>query len=168
MKKTRQGGFTLIELLIGLMLTAVLLQALVPLLFTSFLSWENSVSRMVIHQTARTSMEAMIRELRFASSISWPLPEQRASCIRFTKVDSAGKEQHLVFQQGSPSGINAKTLYRINQPGEPSPLTQNVVADLSFQFQPPRLVVISLTIADPQTNASDTVQTSVTCVNIPD
>jgi prepilin-type N-terminal cleavage/methylation domain-containing protein len=168
MKKSARGGFTLVEVLIGLMLTALLLQALFPMLVTSFLSWQTSVSRMVTHQTARTAMEAMIRELRFASSIAVPLPGQRSSGIRFTKIDSAGNPQTLIFQQGSSSGMNTRTLYRINPPGEATPLTQEVVSDLYFQFQPPRLVFVSLTLADPQTKVSDTVQTSITCVNMPD
>lgn len=168
MKISRRGGFTLAEVLIGLMLTALLMQALFSLLFTAVSSWETSVSRMVTHQTARMAMEAMTRDLRFASAIAAPLPEQPAPGIRFTKMDSAGKTQTLIFQQGQTSGKNGRTLYRISPPGEPAPLTQDVVSELVFQFQPPRLVVVSLTVTDPHTQVSDTVQTGITCVNMPD
>ena len=168
MKRTPQSGFTLVEVLIGLVLTALLMQAVFSLLFTAFLSWQTSVSRMVTHQTARLAMEAMTRDLRFASAIAAPLPEQRASGVRFTKLDSAGKTQTLIFQLGQSSGKNLQTLYRISPPGQPAPLTQNVVSGLVFEFQPPRLVVVSLTVTDPQTQVSDTVQTGITCINMPD
>ncbi len=168
MKKPLRGGFTLIEVLIGLMLTALLFQGLFLLLSTSLMSWQTSVARTVVHQSARMSMEAMTRELRFASSIASPLPGQEASSIRFTRVDSAGNPQTLIFQLGLSSGRNTQTLYRVHTPGQPAPLTQNVVSSLSFRFQPPRLITISLTQTDPQTKISDTVQTSIACLNIPD
>jgi prepilin-type N-terminal cleavage/methylation domain-containing protein len=168
MKRPARDGFTLVELLIGLMLTAILFQALLPLLSTSLLSWRNSVSRISTHQTARMAMESMTRELRFASAISAPLPDQRASRIRFLKPDDTGKIQTLIFQLGSSSGQNTQTLYRIHPPGQPNPLTENVISELSFQFQPPRLVVVSLTVTDSGTKVSDTIATSITCVNVPD
>ena len=168
MKRASRAGFTLVELLIGLMLTIILLQALFPLLITSFSSWRISVSRMVAHQTARTALEAMTRELHFASSVVLPLPGEGAAKIRFTRPDYAGKAQTIIFQRGTSSGGNEQTLYRINTSGEPVPLTQNVVSELSFQFQPPRLIAVRLTVSDWQTKVSDTVRTSVTCVNIPD
>lgn len=168
MNKSQHEGFILTEVLIGLALTALLLQALVPLLSTSFVSWRLSTARMEMHQTARMATEAMTRELRFASSVSWPLPEQPSTIVRFKKVDPSGHIQSLIFQQGSPSGINPHTLYRINSPGEPTPLTQNVVSELNFQFQPPRLIRISLTVTDAQTQVTDTVETWVSCLNLPD
>lgn len=38
MKRREQAGFSLVELLIGMMLTALILQAIPPLLSTSFMS----------------------------------------------------------------------------------------------------------------------------------
>jgi hypothetical protein len=97
-----------------------------------------------------------------------PLPEQHAADLHFTKIDSSGISQNLIFQQGSSPGKNVHTLYRINTRGEPSPITQNVVSELYFLFSPPRRVFVSLTVTDPITQVSDTVQTSITCVNVPD
>ena len=168
MKRPAQGGFTLVELLIGLVLTALLFQGLFLLLSTSFLSWQTALARMETHQTARTATEAMTRVLRLARSIAWPPPGQSATLVRFTKRDSAGQLQTLIFQQGSPSGLNGQTLYRINTSGQPGPLTQNVVTSLSFQYQAPRLILVSMTVTDSRTKISDTVQTAVTCLNIPD
>ena len=158
----------MVEVLIGLLLTAFLFHAVVLLLSTSLMSWNNSVSRTVTHQSARMSVEAMTRELRFATSIASPLPDQEASSIRFTQVDSEGKTQTLTFHQGLSSGKNAQTLYRTHLPGQPAPLTQNIVSAVSFRFQPPRLIIISLTLTDPQTQVADSVQTSIVCANIPD
>jgi type II secretory pathway pseudopilin PulG len=168
MKRARQGGFLLVELLIGLALTALLLQALFPLLFTSILSWNSSVARMSAHQSARMALEGMTRELRVATAVLSPLPGGRAAGIRFTLIDHNGKVQTLIFQRGLPSGGNAQTLYRINSPGQPTPLTEDVVSDIAFYFQPPRLVRISLTVTDAKTNSSDTVETGIICTNIPD
>ena len=168
MKRRPQGGFMLVEALVWLMLTALLLQAIFPMLAVSFLSWETSVAQMETHQTARMAMETMTRELRYASAISRPLPEQYAADLHFTKLDSSGILQNLIFKQGSSPGKNVHTLYRINTRGEPSPITQNVVSDLYFLFSPPRRVFVSLTVTDPKTQVSDTVQTSITCVNVPD
>ena len=79
MKRRPQGGFMLVEALVWLMLTALLLQAVFPMLAVSFLSWETSAAQMETHQTARMAMETMTRELRYASAISRPLPEQYAA-----------------------------------------------------------------------------------------
>ena len=168
MKGRPQGGFMLVEALVWLMLTALLLQAVFPMLAVSFLSWETSVAHMQTHQTARMAMETMTRELRYANSIVSPSGEQPANELNFTKIDSSGISQNLTFKQGSSPGKNMNTLYRINTRGEPSPITQNVVSDLYFQFIPPRLVFVSLTLTDQKTQVSDTVQTSITCVNVPD
>ena len=76
MKRRLQGGFSLVEMLIGLMLTALILQAIPPLLSTAFVSWRQSVARTATHQSGRMAMEAMTRELRLASQIVSPLPGQ--------------------------------------------------------------------------------------------
>ena len=125
MRRPAQGGFLLVEMLIGLMLTALLLQALFPLLHTSFLSWNVSVSRMVTHQTARTALAAMTRELRFASAVTSPSSGGSAAGIAFILRDANGKAQTLSFQRGLPAGGNSQTLYRITSPGQPVPLTEN-------------------------------------------
>ena len=168
MKRAGQGGFLLVELLIGLALTALLLQALFPLLYTSFLSWNTSVARMTAHQSARMALEGMTRELRMATAVLSPSPGGNAAGIQFTLLDNNGKTQTLIFQRGLSSGGNSQTLYRINSPGQPTPLTENVVSDIAFRFQAPRLVLISLTVTDTTTRLSDTVETGIVCTNIPD
>jgi len=70
MKRRRQAGFSLVELLIGLMLTALILQAIPPLLSTAFVSWRQSVARTATHQSARGGQptpltQDMVSELRF-------------------------------------------------------------------------------------------------------
>jgi prepilin-type N-terminal cleavage/methylation domain-containing protein len=168
MKKSGQGGFSLVELLVGLALTAVLFQALFSLLSTSLLSCRSSVSRTVVHQSARMAMEAMSRDLRFASSVSSPTDGKTASSIRFQRPGVGGKMETLTFQLGLPSGTYRQTIYRIIAPGQPTPLTQNAVSELRFAFHAPRLVGIVLTVTDPETGVVDTMETTVTCVNLSD
>lgn len=166
--RKRQSGFILIEVLVGLLLTALLMQALFPLLSMALLSWKASVARMEVHQAARMSTEAMMREIRFASAIFWPPLNQADSRIQFQKRDSAGALETLTFQQGSPSGLNQHTLYRIHYPGTPNPLTQNIVSELRFRHLPPRLIQISMTVTDTATQVSHTLETSIHCANLPD
>ncbi len=167
-RRRRQSGFILMDVLLGLLLTAILMQALFPLLSTALLSWQTSVARMEVHQVARMSTEAMTREIRFASGIALPLMNEADSRIKFQKPNSSGELETLIFCQGSPSGLNPHTLYRIHSPGTPNPLTQNVVSKLSFRYLPPRLILISMTVTDPATQVAETLETSVYCVNLPD
>lgn len=156
------------EVLVGIGLTALLLQALFPILATSLLAWKVSVARMTAHQTARMAMESMIRELSQASAISWPPPGQTSSSVRFQLRDSSDHTENLSFRLGTPSGLNAKTLYRVPGSGQPSPLTQNTVDDLQVRFESPRRLWISLTVTDPERRITATVETGVTCRNAPD
>jgi prepilin-type N-terminal cleavage/methylation domain-containing protein len=168
MKMRGQGGFSLVELLIGLALTALLLQALFPLLSTSLLSGRSSVARTVVHQSARMAVEAITRDLRLASSIASPTDGATAAGIRFQRPNAQGKLETLNFQLGLSSGNYPQTLYRAISPGQPTPLTQNVVSELSFTFHAPRLVEIVLTLTDPDTGVADTMEVTVTGANLPD
>ena len=168
MRRPRRAGFVLMEVLVGIGLTALLLQALFPILATSLLAWKVSVARMTAHQTARMAMESMIRELSQASAISWPPPGQTSSSVRFQLRDSSDHTENLSFRLGTPSGLNAKTLYRVPGSGQPSPLTQNTVDDLQVRFESPRRLWISLTVTDPERRVTATVETGVTCRNAPD
>ena len=168
MRRTRRSGFVLMEVLVGIGLTALLLQALFPMLATSLLAWKVSVARMTAHQTARMAMESMIRELNQASAITWPPPGQISSSVRFQLRESSDQTENLSFRLGTPSGLNAKTLYRVPGSGQPSPLTQNTVDDLQVRFESPRRLWISLTVTDPERRITATVETGVTCRNAPD
>ena len=163
-----QEGFSLLEMLIGLALTALMLQAMLPLLATSVLSWKAGVARTTVHQSARLTLEAMTRDLRFASIIAWPPPGQSDSRISFQKIENDGSTNTIIFQRGLSSGLNQKTLYRTNTPGQPTPLTQDVVSDLSFEYDEPRLVKINMTVTDAETGMSDSVTAAIVCVNVLD
>ena len=168
MKRASGSGFSLVEVLIGLMLTALLLQCIPSLLSTSFSSWRHSVSRTVTHQTARMALEAMTRELRFAAAILSPQPGQTATAVQVETVDAAGKSARLTFRLGTNLGANQRTLYRISSGGQPTPLTQDTVTGLQFEFLQPRLLLISLTLTDRETGASDSINSAITCLNVPD
>ena len=168
MRWLQRSGFVLTEVLVGIGLTALLLQALFPMLATSLLAWKSSVARMTAHQTARMAMESMIRELSLASALTWPPSGQPASSVRFQLRQTSGQTESLSFRLGTPYGQNPKTLYRVPGSGQPSPLTQNVVDVLQFRFEPPRRLWISLTVTDPERRVTATLETAVTCRNTPD
>lgn len=153
-------------MLVGLALTALLLQALYPVLAVSVLSWRNSVARTTVHQSARMALEAMERDLRFATIIAWPPPGGADSRVSVRLADSGGKQVAVGFQQGLSSGQNRRTLYRTYGAGRPVPLTQDVVNELKFSYTAPRLLRIELTVADPQTGAADRAAAAIVCLNV--
>lgn len=112
------------------------------------------------------AIEAMTRELRFASVIAWPPPGQPDSRVRFRKLESDGSQSTLGFQLGLSSGQNPKAIYRTNTLGQASPLTENVASTLRFEYIEPRLVKIELIVTDDATGQQDFISTSVTCVNV--
>ena len=166
MKRRLQGGFSLVEMLIGLMLTALILQAIPPLLSTAFVSWRQSVARTATHQSGRMALEAMTRELRLASQIVSPLPGQAAAAVSVDTTDETGKTSRLTFRLGTNLGANRRTLYRISGGGQPTPLTEDTVSELRFWYKPPHLLVIDLTLTDRETGLCDSLTSAVTCLNL--
>ena len=81
---------------------------------------------------------------------------------------NGGKSVRLTFRLGTNLGANQRTLYRISSGGQPTPLTQDTVTGLQFEFLQPRLLLISLTLTDRETGASDSISSAVTCLNLPD
>lgn len=168
MKRRLQGGFSLVEMLIGLMLTALLLQAIPPLLSTAFVSCRQSVARTATHQSGRMAMEAMTRELRLASAIVSPLPGQAAAAVSVDTTDETGKTTRLTFRLGTNLGANRRTLYRISAGGQPTPLTEDTVSELRFWYKPPHLLAVDLTLTDRETGVSDSLTSAVSCLNLAD
>ena len=158
-------GFSLLEMMIGLALTVLLLQGMCSLLSTSVLSWRSSVARTEVHQSIRLAVETMTRELRFASTIAWPPPGQADNRISFRKTETNGQQNTMGFQQGLSSGQNRYTLYRTTAQGQPTPLTQNVVSSLQFEYDEPRLIKINMTVTDSETGISESLSTAITYVN---
>ena len=168
MKRQGQGGFSLLETLIGLMLTALLLQAIPPLLSTAVVSWRQSVARTATHQSARMAMEAMLRELRPAWQVLSPSPGVAAATVTVDTLDEAGNKTRLTFRLGTALGTNRHTLYRISGGGQATPLTEDTVSELRFEYNPPNLLIVHLTLTDRDTGASDRLTGSVNCLNLPD
>ena len=163
--RSRQAGFSLPEILIGLALAGLLMQAMVPALSVSLMSWRTSVARTEAHQSARMALEAMERDLRYAAVIAWPPPGGVDSRVSIRTVGVDGKLVAIGFQRGLSSGQNRDTLYRTYAQGQPVPLTQNAVSELRFECPSPRLIRITLTLSDRQTGVADTATTAITCVN---
>lgn len=168
MKWKLRSGFSLIELLIGVLLTALLLQAVFSLLSSSFVAWKAQTARVQVHQTARMSMSALVRELRPAYGIVSPLPGGSGNEIKVVHKDATGNLQTLTFRTGTYWGKNPRTLYRTVAAGQPTPLTENCVSELKFTVESSRLVKIRMTVTDERTQLADTLEMAVVCRNAPE
>lgn len=126
------------------------------------------MARTEVHQSARMALEAMTRDLRFATIIAWPPPGESDSRVSIRTLDAGGKQVAIGFKRGLSSGMNSRTLYRTYAQGQPVPLTQDIVSELRFEYCEPRLVKIALTVTDPLTGVASSASTAVTCVNVPE
>jgi len=70
-------GFTLVELLVGLVITVVLLSGVLGILGVSVRAWGAGRSQVEVQQTARYAIDLMSRELRYADSRGYSLPDSR-------------------------------------------------------------------------------------------
>lgn len=71
-----ESGFTLIELLMVLAITGLVLTGLFSFYLAGVSAWQQGADRMDYQQTARISLERMISDLRFASSVTIENPER--------------------------------------------------------------------------------------------
>ncbi len=76
-----EKGLTVIELLATLAIVGFIIAAIYSFHLTGIKGWQRSVSKLDDNQSARIAMDKMIRELRYASSVS--LHDQGRE-IRFT------------------------------------------------------------------------------------
>lgn len=107
-----QKGFTLIEVVIGLAISVMLLSAMAGLLTSSLAQWYDSQSRMLVTQTARFATDSMVRELRYAKTVTI---ENDGSLLYTVLPD--GKQYRLSL---SPTHV----LYRkdVSDSGYPQPV----------------------------------------------
>jgi len=156
-----QSGFTLIELLIGMALTSLLMAVLISFLFVSLKAWHFGSTQSTLQQTARISLDTMVRELRYAKTIQSPNGGGTVSAITFTNF----RNEAVTYSRGTSSGANPQTLYRRVFLTD-NPLTENTVTVLSFTVVRPRTVFAVITITDATSGQSETLQTAVTCLNV--
>ena len=168
----RQDGSTLIELMIGLTLTVLLLSAVFTLLSTSLLSWSQGSSKMEVQQTARFAVDSIVRDLKFASSITIN------SSTMLTLVTSQYTSTKTIVYTLDATTVNQK-LRREDRTGGSGaqPVTGDTfmnasVSNLSFtplatnQAGVVRTVGIVLTVNDPVKNQDFTIETAATAINV--
>ncbi len=156
-----QSGFTLVELLIGIALSSLLMAVIFSFLFVSLKAWNTGSIRSELQQTARISLDTMVRELRYAKVIQLPSANGTASTITFTN----SRNEVVTYVCGTSSGVNQQTLYRRVFLTD-NPLTENTVTLLSFTVTRPRTVYAVITVTDTKSGLSETLQTAVTCLNV--
>ncbi len=143
--RRQQTGFTLVELLVGMALTTLLMGALFSFLFVSLKSWQFGSSQSTVQQTARISLDSMVRELRYAKAISVPTTSGTVNTITFT--NGRNPPDVVTYRLSTSSGANPRTLYRsVN--GVDNPLSENTVTALTFTVTQPRIIAISITVTD--------------------
>lgn len=92
LKIQNQSGFSLVELLVAMGLLVILLAGVFGILSVSVSSWMQGSSKTEVQQVARQAMDAMVREIQYASSIT------RNNAASLT-IDSAGwnKQNHQLL-----------------------------------------------------------------------
>lgn len=96
----RENGFTLIELVISIGLTVLLLTCLFNLLSTSVQAWSVGSSKTELQQTARYAIDALTRDLQFATDIQ--IPDIKSLEIRTSKYGTVNqKVNYLVDTTGT-------------------------------------------------------------------
>ncbi len=118
---TGEKGLTVIELLATLAITGFIIVAVYSFHLTGIKGWQRSVSRLDDNQSARIAMDKMIRELRYASSVSiynqgseirFTAPHDSYRTLRFRIVGS--EIVYDSFPTGSSFYFNTKVAQNIN------------------------------------------------------
>jgi len=157
----QQSGFTLVELLIGIAVTSLLMTAMLSFLFVSLKAWNFGSTQSMLQQSARISLDTMIRELRYAKAIQSPSGNGTVEKITFLNF----RNEVITYSCGTTAGANPQTLYRrVNSTD--NPLTENIVTTVLFTVARPRTVSIMITLTDPNSGQTETLQTAVTCLNV--
>ena len=165
----KQSGFSLAELLVAMGLLVILLAGVFGVLSVSVSSWLQGSSKTEVQQVARQAMDAMVREIQYASSIT----RNNAASLTITTVQAGTSKTINYFLDTTAS---PHIIYRNDGSGA-RPLTGGStisvnISALTFTLFPasgtPRAVEIKLTAQD-MANPANTVQieTAVTAINIP-
>lgn len=116
-----EKGLTVIELLATLAIAGFIIAAIYSFHLTGIKGWQRSVSRLDDNQSARIAMDKMIRELRYASSVSlhdqgqeirFTAPHDSYRTLRFRLV--GGEIVYDSFPTGSSFYFNNKVALNIN------------------------------------------------------
>lgn len=161
-------AFTLVELILASVMTAILVGALVGIVYNSYRNWKLSGGRSTLLQDGRAAMEQMTRIIRQAKSFtSVSLSTDQAGQITFTDANSITRQFRRngatnEIEYGLPGSLSALT-------GSVSSLVftcydanANSLAD-PVQVRNIRGVGITATLADPVNSLQFTLSDRVFC-----
>lgn len=167
MKKYLAGnsGFTLIELLIGMLLVVILMSAVFGLLSVSLTSSRIGTAKVEAQETARTAIDAMVREIRMeALDITIPATDTTSNTLSIRVADKVDTTRQNTVTFYLASNVLYRKLDKWDGTSGTFPMTEGTVTALSFEVTHPRSVKISLTVKTPNASAFSLV-TSVVGMN---
>ncbi|MBP2627104.1 MAG: hypothetical protein H6Q68_1815 [Firmicutes bacterium] len=157
-----ERGVTLLELMIGMTVTVILLSGMLSLFGASLAIWTVEKSRTIMQQTARLTVDKIMREIRYGKELSL----NNTHSLRVTKLSG----EINTFQLGE--GLHGSTLYIIIDKTKvipaggysTNPITENVVTNLLFIPYPEmsniQAIGITLEVTDPSTGQKQTIHTA--------
>lgn len=165
--RNNQNGFTLIELLIAMTAIVLLLAALSGVLSTSLRAWQIDSRKIEAQQTARSAIDAITRDVRYAKKIE---VDSNGQGIMVTQSNSAGT-LNSIHLYCTAAGV----LYRRNVTTEiiPQPVTggDSVKVAIVFTQDNKRTLTVDLDAVDTFTDnlprQTMTFSTKVISMNIP-
>lgn len=153
MRKYLSGnaGFTLIELVIGMTIAVMLMSAVFGILSVSLTSSRTGKAKVEAQETARTALDAMVREIRIdALDITVPAADAVGSgtlAIRVADTIVANQQNTITFY--TVSNVLYRKLDKWDGTSTAFPITEGTVTALSFDVKHPRTVGIALTVTVP-------------------
>ena len=99
-QRSLQQGFTLVELMVSMSITLILLTALASLLSNTLLAYQTNSRRTEVQQTARIAADTIIREFKFATSVT----SVSDTSISFTAAH-IGTARNITISLGADDGI---------------------------------------------------------------
>lgn len=167
MKKYLDGnaGFTLVELVIGMTIAIILMSAVFGLLSVSLTSSRVGTAKVEAQETARTAIDAIVREIRTdALDITLPATDSASNTLSILVADKVDTAQRNTITFYTVSNVLYRKLDKWDGTSTAFPMTEGTVTALSFDVSHPRTVGISLTVTVPNA-PSFSLTTSVAGMN---
>jgi Tfp pilus assembly protein PilW len=123
-----KNGFMLMELLVAMAATLLLLSALTGVLAASLKAWRADSRKVEVQQTARSASDALVRDMRYAESITID-SDGHGITVKQRNAPGMAESIHLYCN-------NAGVLYRrnITAGGRPQPVTGGNSVKVSAGF----------------------------------
>ncbi|VBB06874.1 Hypothetical protein LUCI_2111 [Lucifera butyrica] len=162
-----QSGIMLVELLVGLLIGTLLLSAAVSILSTSVTVWQTGISRADLQETARIAVDTIIRDLRYATSVTLNSATGTITIIRpdgdtvIYGVNSKTQTLCQTINNGSSlpfagNGVN-------NQPGNIR-IVPNSGDTAMFTSPADKQLRVLVTVQDGSTGITVALESSIVCL----